>query len=292
MSTSPYDEFGLLAATRDEWGLTGPIPPVRRGFVAVDGLREVSALAWGDGPATMALLHGLGQNAHTFDAVALALGRPSVALDLPHHGWSDASPYGAGSVWSHADDLSVALSSLLVGPVPLVGMSLGGLVAIALAHRHASLVSRVVLLDITPGVDEDHTRSIHEFINGPATFASLEEMVERAVAHNPERSRPSLERGVRHNAIQRFDGRWVWRHQQHPPAMLRAPEGDLWDALAHVSQPLVLVRGRRKGSVVTDADVRRLRQLQPTAEVIEVDAGHSIQSDAPLALATLLAGYS
>ena len=37
----------------------------------------------------MVFLHGGGQNAHTWDTVALALDRPLVAVDLPGHGHSD-----------------------------------------------------------------------------------------------------------------------------------------------------------------------------------------------------------
>ena len=52
------------------------------------GGRTVSALVWGDAPAELVLIHGGGQNAHTWDTVALALDRPLVAIDLPGHGHS------------------------------------------------------------------------------------------------------------------------------------------------------------------------------------------------------------
>ena len=67
---------------------TGP-PDVRRAFVEVEPGREVSALVWGTAAPEVVLVHGGGQNAHTWDTVALALGRPLVAVDLPGHGHSD-----------------------------------------------------------------------------------------------------------------------------------------------------------------------------------------------------------
>ncbi len=48
------------------------------------------------------LLHGGAQNAHTWDTVALALGRPLVAIDLPGHGHSDAPAEGSLDLRSNA----------------------------------------------------------------------------------------------------------------------------------------------------------------------------------------------
>jgi pimeloyl-ACP methyl ester carboxylesterase len=55
--------------------------------------------------------------------------------------------------------------------------------------------------------------------------------------------------------------------------------------------PLLLVRGTRPGSVVDDADEAELRRRQPTARVEPVDAGHSVQGDAPVVLARLIADF-
>ncbi|HEY1668999.1 MAG TPA: alpha/beta fold hydrolase [Trebonia sp.] len=91
MSGEPddYDEFGMLGDNAAEAGLTlSTLPPVTRAsFTLADG-QEVSALAWGDAEPELVLLHGGGQNAHTWDTVALALGRPLLAVDLPGHGHS------------------------------------------------------------------------------------------------------------------------------------------------------------------------------------------------------------
>jgi hypothetical protein len=49
MAQIPYDEFSFFHENLSEWNLDAPIPTVRRLFVAVDGLRQLSALQWGDG---------------------------------------------------------------------------------------------------------------------------------------------------------------------------------------------------------------------------------------------------
>ena len=78
-----YDEFSYFHENATEFGLPYDGPPaVRRRSVALPDGRHLSALVWGDGPAELVLLHGGAQNAHTWDTVAMALGRPLVAIDL------------------------------------------------------------------------------------------------------------------------------------------------------------------------------------------------------------------
>lgn len=288
-----YDEFSFFEQNLDEWNLNVPIPHVRRFFVAVDGLRQLSGLAWGDGEPELVLLHGVGQNAHTFDTAALALQRPLISIDLASHGHSDAGPYGTSAISSHADDVARALDQLLDGPRPLVGMSLGGLTAIVMAHARPDLVSSLVLIDITPGVNARKSEQITTFINEPASFDSFDALLERTVTHNPTRSISSLRRGILHNAIQRSDGTWVWRHQRHRESGLEAPEvGDLWAMLGELKVPVTLLRGTTDQSVVDDGDIEELVARVPHATVVSVPgAGHSIQGDAPLELAKLLDRY-
>ncbi len=293
VSQVPYDEFAYFQENLDEWGLSVTIPVVRRFFVTVDGLRQISGLRWGEAAPELTLLHGGAQNAHTFDTVALALQRPLLAIDLPGHGHSDPGPYGGAAVASHARDVARALDALIPGAHPLVGMSLGGLTALLVAHDRPDLVSSLVLIDITPGVNAEKSRAITDFVNGPATFPDFEALLARTVAHNPTRRVSSLRRGILHNARQRDDGTWVWRHQQHAPSELVPPDvGDLWVALGELAMPVTLLRAMGPSSVVDDEDEQEFRRRLPHASVVHVaDAGHSIQGDAPLELARLLQQY-
>jgi pimeloyl-ACP methyl ester carboxylesterase len=293
VSDSTYDEFSYFHENMSEWGLDVPVPSVRRFFVAVDGLRQMSGLLWGDETPELALVHGGAQNAHTFDTVALAMQRPLVALDLAGHGHSDPSPYGLTSPASHAIDVAHALEQLMDGPRPLVGMSLGGLASILVAHDRSDVVSSLVLIDITPGANELKAHHITDFVNGPASFENFDELLERTIEHNPTRSVSSLRRGILHNALQRDDGTWVWRHQQHPRPQLEVPPlGDLWAKIEELTMPVTLLRGMAKGSVVDDEDEAEFLRRAPHARVVHVEgAGHSIQGDAPLVLAGLLDDY-
>ena len=218
------------------------------------------------------------------------------ALDLPGHGHSDGPASAGIDPASQADDIAAAITDLCAPPVALVGMSLGGLVALNVADRHPHLVERLILIDITPGVTGEKSSHITDFINGPPGFASFDDLLERTIAFNPTRSVTSLRRGILHNAVELDDGTWVWRWARHRALgggkVSAPPASDLWGVVARLDVPLMLVRGMAAGSVVDDADEARLRELQPTARIERVEgAGHSVQGDQPLVLAELLSDF-
>lgn len=297
MAEIEYDELGLFHENAEEWGLVlDGTPKVRRASAPLEDGRQISGLLWGEQAARLVLLHGGAQNAHTYDTLALALGGDLAALDLPGHGHSDGPSAAGIDAAAHADDIAAAIEALCETPVTLVGMSLGGLVAIELVDRHPALVDRLVLIDITPGVTGAKASHITDFINGPPGFASFDELLERTIAFNPTRSVSSLRRGILHNAVQLEDGTWVWRWARHRTLgegrVSAPPASDLWQAVARLEVPVMLVRGMAAGSVVDDADERRLLELQPQARVEQVEgAGHSVQGDQPLVLAQLLGSF-
>jgi pimeloyl-ACP methyl ester carboxylesterase len=289
-----YDEFGLFRENAEEYGIAWQGPPkVRREFVEVDEDRQVSALVWGDDDPEIVLVHGGAQNAHTWDTVALALDQPLVAVDLPGHGHSDWRGDRQYRPLENAVDVATVMRALAPSPRVVVGMSLGGLTSVALAARHPELVPRLVLVDVTPGVDREKAAPITAFVAGPERFASFDEILERTVAFNPTRTESSLRRGILHNAREHDDGSWTWRYDRW-----RLAEGQdvpdfrpLWDDVSKLKMPLMLVRGADSG-VVGDEDVAELRRRQPNVQVEVVEgAGHSVQGDRPVELARLIESF-
>jgi pimeloyl-ACP methyl ester carboxylesterase len=307
-----YDEFGLFHENAEEYGLPFDRPPtVRRVFADVDPVnlvapaspaspgRRLSALVWQDRDPELVFLHGGSQNAHTWDTVAMALDCPLVAIDLPGHGHSDGPgdrPQGQLDVFGNAADVAAAIRRLAPAAQAAIGMSLGGLTVIALAAEAPELVRKIVLVDVLPGIKAQRAKHITDFVAGPPSFASLDELLERTAKFNPARSRSSLRRGILHNAEQQPDGTWVWRWARHrPPAPPAAPApagtryGQLWDALSSITVPLLLARGMRPDSVLDDDDERELLRRLPSAQVVHVEeAGHSLQGDTPLELAAII----
>jgi pimeloyl-ACP methyl ester carboxylesterase len=302
-----YDEFGLFQENASEYGIPYDGPPtVRREFVEVEPGRRLSALVWGTAEPELVFIHGGSQNAHTWDTVALAIGRPLIAVDLPGHGHSDGPGDRAEGVISpdgNAQDVAVMLRKLAPNPAGVVGMSLGGLTTISLTKVAPELVRNAVLVDVTPGVTPEKSRMISDFINGPPSFDSFDELLARTIEYNPTRTEASLRRGILHNAVQREDGSWVWRWARWREGMgggtpseqarqARAAEptrpmfGQLWDTVDGIKVPILLARGMLSQSVVSDEDEVELLRRQPNAKIVHFDnAGHSIQGDMPVELA-------
>ena len=199
---------------------------------------------------------------------------------------------------SNAEDVAVAIRALAPDARAVIGMSLGGMTTIALADHAPELVRKVVLVDVTPGVNESKSSVIAEFINGPESFDSFDELLARTIEYNPTRTESSLRRGILHNAEQRDDGSWVWRYQRFralEPAVADAGDGGgtghpnfgyLWDAVSRIQVPLLLARGMREQSVVDDDDEVELLRRLPDAQVEHFEeAGHSLQGDTPVELA-------
>ena len=296
-----YDEFSMFAGNAEDYGLPYDGPPtVRRESVALGDGRSLSALVWGTEVPELVLLHGGAQNAHTWDTFAMAIGRPLVAIDLPGHGHSDGPAEGARNLMRNAEDVVTAVRALAPSAKAVVGMSLGGLTATAIASLAPEVVPKLALIDITPGVTSEKAKAIHAFVNGPENFPSFEELLARTMEFNPTRSESSLRRGILHNAEQRPDGSWVWRYARHRGAELLkdSPEEPLdvttlWDAIEATAMPIMLVRGMADGSVVDDADEDELMRRRADAVIERVEgAGHSIQGDKPLELATLIDAFA
>lgn len=302
----PDDEFQFLPTQAAQLGLDR-IPSVRRLTHTLPDGRSVSALRYGDDSPVVTFLHGAGLNAHTWDTTVLALGLPALAVDLPGHGdssWREDAAYTGPTL---AVDVAPALAAWTDRPQVLVGQSLGGLTAAAVAARHPELVRELVVVDITPGIDPNgDARQIQSFFAGPTDWASRDELVERALSFGLGGSREAATRGVFLNSRVRPDGRVEWKHHfahlssalaadpsaaERVAAQHHAVRGALaasgWDDLAAVTVPITLIRGER--GFVTPADANEFRRRLPEATVIDVPSGHNVQEELPADLGRRIA---
>ncbi len=152
LASEETSEFSFLAGQAR--ALDVEVPPVRRVSLPLPDGRTLSALRYGDDPVEVTLLHGAGLNAHTWDTTVLALGRPALSIDLAGHGdssWREDADYTGRTL---AADVIEALRIWTDRPQVLVGQSLGGLTAAAVAAHAPELVRDLIVVDITPGVDQ------------------------------------------------------------------------------------------------------------------------------------------
>ena len=154
-----YDEFSLLPENAEEWGLPAIFLRRRRQVYHHADAQDLSYIRWGTDDPEVVLLHGGGQNAHTWDTVVLALGRPAVAIDLPGHGHSSRRPDPNYGPWLNAEAVAGAMGAVAPAASVVVGMSLGGATLIRLAATEPGLCQQAVIVDVTPQVN-DPSRSM------------------------------------------------------------------------------------------------------------------------------------
>ncbi len=260
------------------------------------GALRLHYLDWGDpGGRAILFLHGARLSAHTWDVVCLALRARyrCLALDARGHGDSHWAPPDAYHAEAHVEDVEGLVDGLGLEDFVLVGHSMGGGTALAYAGRHADKLKALVIVDTGPaeraGVVRPGVQRMHDFVNGPAEFDSLEEVVERAVAFNPARDRRLLRRSLLNNMRQLPNGRWAWKYHREGLGR-RGPEHQearrqlLLAAIPRISCPTLVLRGGIS-DMFTAEDAERVATSLPDGRWHEVpNAGHTIQGDNPKGL--------
>jgi pimeloyl-ACP methyl ester carboxylesterase len=312
LEVDDYDEFGLLHENAEEWDqpFEGR-PEVSRGYLEIEPDQRLSYIKWGSEDPEIVFLHGGGQNAHTWDYIALFLGRPAISFDLPGHGRSyrrDDKNYGP---WNNVEALEIAVPQLAPNAKVVVGMSLGGATATHFAAKRPDLCRRAVIVDVTPSVNNiDRSMSTMErgtvgLIGAQPTYDTFEEMADAAIALSPYRGASGVRRGVRHNSYRTEDGKWTWRYDLQGgradrvdkdavqmPVRNWADFTPMWDEVNTITVPTMLVRGG-ESKFVLDADVEEFQKRLPSVRYEVVPgAGHAVQSDQPLALVALIEDFA
>jgi pimeloyl-ACP methyl ester carboxylesterase len=294
MTISAMDEFDFLPELAGMLGLGRDVLPIHRESVP-SSYGAVSTVHWGTERPNLTFLHGAALNAHTWDTTLLSLRKPALVLDLPGHGdsdWREDADYRPGT---SARTIAEVIDRVTGGqPQVVVGHSLGGMTAIALAAYRPDLVSKLILIDISPSLVPGKNRQVRDFLDGPPAFASRAEIVERALAHGLGASRESVERGVVFNTRVLDDGSVVFKHHlanlpPHAPALIEHPE-ESWVTLESGRFPTLLVYGSE--GYLTDELVKEFVTRVPGAQALRLEAGHNVQQRAAGPLAEAIGTFS
>ena len=245
-----------------------------------------AVLAWDEsGPSSSAspvlLLHGLGARASdwTFQIPVLAQRYRVIAVDLPGHGRS-ALPRERLTVDGIADRVGALLAHLAAPPVHVVGLSLGGCVALALAVRTPARVRSLTLVNGFARLRPAGPRAAVRLLVRLALLAvapmpvvaahvarglfpkrEQRDLYARAVASLGATSRAGYVAAAR--ALARFDGR---------------------AQLAAVRCPTLLVVGARDATVPRSAAEMLRVRIAGARLVVVADSGHATTHDQPDAL--------
>ncbi len=160
-----------------------------------NGLR-LSYVEMGDpNGAPILLLHGFTDSARSWSLTApyLATGFRVIAPDLRGHGNSD-KPEGCYTIPEMANDVRFLIELLGAAPTHVVGHSLGGRLAQAIAERWPGIVGKVVLMSTSAALRErqgwlwENIQMLRDPIDPESTFirewcSSAVPVEERFLAH-------------------------------------------------------------------------------------------------------------
>lgn len=244
-----------------------------------------------DGTADqIVFLHGLFGQGKNFTSIAKAL-QPdfaSLLVDLPNHGRSQWAERVDFEQMADAVAAEVRRSFAPEGRVHLVGHSMGGKVAMAVALRHPDLIERLVVVDISP-VESSDMGEFRHLLSALATL-DLDDLPSRTEA-NDRLSELIPNRTVRGFLLQNLrsegDG---WRWQANLDVLLRdlpriggyAPEGDPFD------RPVLWISGERSPYVQPEHRPA-MEAIFPRTMLLTIkDAGHWVHSEKPEAFVSAL----
>ena len=211
-----------------------------------------------------------------------------IALDMRGHGetqWTD-NDY---SIASFASDIAAFVDHLGPPTIHLVGLSLGGIVAMTYAGMFPEKVSKLVLVDIAPELSGVGVERLTKSTTGyPDSFDSLDAAVAWALTDYLWAGETVLKEDLAMRLYQRDDGMWVWKvdlnlFSPSNRARWAAEAPKRWAYFAQIDCPVLEVRGEIS-DLVSDEIIGRMKEINPLAHWIDIaEAGHNVIADQPRA---------
>src|ERR1700704_3080919 len=245
------------------------------------------------GRTPILLLHGSNYyDSYDWIGVASALATDRLVVTPDRRGWGEStwSPSKDYSRDALVDDmLAVMKATQLVKPI-VIGHSGAGPVIISFAVNFADQLSKLVIVDSQMNRDEDAVTG-QTVGNQPTMFESIEACVARfARINNTPRIGLDRERAV--NALIKLENGYMLKRDpdngnRQPigegAKLPRRPVREMWEELAMVKVPILLVRGLQSNRY-PPATVERMTKEYPHILQVPVQSQHDVARMAPDAL--------
>jgi pimeloyl-ACP methyl ester carboxylesterase len=217
-----------------------------------------------------------------------------VALDLLGHGGSE-KPGSGYSMPDQAALVAAAMERLGVRDAEIVGHSLGGTVAVALAEAHPELVNRVAIVDMPSGTDNGSLGFLAEItfapVLGEALWRVKPDFAVRdglEVAFAPGFEIPdSFVEDVKRMTFTSYD-------DSAAEEMDYVEEESLGERMRRVGKPLLVIMGAEE-QIVDDPQLG-LEEYERTVPGVRTKlirgAGHSPNVEKPAQTASLVLGFA
>ena len=231
----------------------------------------------------LVVLHGLFGSGRNWRTIARALSdhHTVYTVDLRNHGgsrWADAMDYGV-----MADDVLAFFDEHGLQQPALMGHSMGGKAAMALALMHTDRVKSLVVVDIAPIVYSDRMNAFAEAMRTPQVLAAATRTeVQRRL--EPLLPDPSVAPFLMQNLVMSND-HYDWRINLAAISSHMQDIADFPPALRdrRFDRPLTVISGETS-TYVPHHDTSSFTPMFPRARVeVIAGAGHWVHADQPRA---------
>ena len=271
--------------------MTRPREEPRRSLVG-----GIAVWEWPGAKPDTLLMHGIGNYGRYWDLFADAVdGRLHLfAPDARGHGDSLKPATGYGPDDFVGDATAVIDENHLERPV-IVGHSMGGFHATALTVAHPERVRALVLVDVGPRVEAAGSERARRLsLTRPDRFPDEA----AALAYLRETS-PGYSDAVYANRLEwvfkREDGGLVWHSSKDALRQIldgrEGSAGGVWERLAEITVPVLIVRGTRSPTF-SEATAERMLETLPDGRLVDLDSGHNVALDRPRELADLVVDFA
>ena len=257
---------------------------MKEGFLK-SGDYNVHHVIFGDGGPRVLLIHSMGMDGHSMDALAEALKEEYQVLSLTilDHGDSDP-PKGSISLLDHAEVMRGCYTQLGFSPSVLIGHSVGGMMGMVLAAEHPDEFKGLVLVDIAPF--DSAGRSPRP--QPPDSFKDEAEARDWLKERYPGFTPYYYENRLKH-AFRREKG--ILRLKPRGDRIRDGLATDLWPYVERIETPTLLLIGE-ESDLVTPETQERMENTVPDIEAIKVKGtGHMIPQDMPEEFEKLVKGF-
>lgn len=228
----------------------------------------------GRGSQTVLLLHGYLESLEVWDDLAGELGKHYRVLrvDLPGHGFSDWGDREVIGIDYMADTVSALLRIARVERCTVIGHSMGGYVALALAVNHPEQVEGLVLFHSSPNADTPE-KAAHRQREIELIEAGKKEMLARV---NPGKGFSAANLGRCAEAIEELSEQVMLTEDPAIVAVLKgmSQRPDRNEAMRRLPIPQLMIFGRHD-NYIPPAAAETMAAAQPQARTAWLEhSGH------------------
>lgn len=260
------------------------------------GVEIFYRLFGGPGKTPIVIMHGLSYFSYDWigPAQKLANDREVAAIDM--RGFGESGWTKDYSVPANAEDISGLLENREWDRAILLGHSMGGRHCTYCAATNPERVAALILVDWSPENAPAGSRRVAEAIAGtPEVFPSVADAMKYfgADSHSPQ----GASKRARFEAyLKPVSGGYAVKRDTHFRDQFRNQLAtgqrhksgvDLWDALAKVRCPILVLRASRS-DLFANESVEKMKATNARLEFAEVDSGHNVADENPDALVSVV----